>query len=86
MAIKLEQSNRTLPTTGTNVPEAQEWVRGRLAIGVLILFGLIILISVLYALFGDLTLSKSDFIKFVISSLVGILGFVFGFYYGQNNK
>ncbi len=84
MAINLEKGNKKVP--GGDVPAAQEKVRGKLAIGLLLLFSLLTLGSSGYALFGNLTPDKSDFIKYVISGLVGMLGVVIGFYYGQNTK
>jgi hypothetical protein len=68
------------------VPKAQEKVRGQLALGLLGLFALVLLISLAYALFGNMTNEKTDLIKYLVSGLVGMMGVVIGFYYGQNTK
>lgn len=72
--------------TDDSVTKAQEKVRGQLALGLLILFAAVLLISLLYALFGNITSEKSDLIKYLVSGLVGMMGVVIGFYYGQNTK
>lgn len=69
-----------------SVPKAQEKVRGYLAIGLLVLFAVVLLISLTYTLFFDITPEKNDLIKYLVSGLVGMMGVVIGFYYGQNTK
>ncbi len=82
---KVEIKQNKLAGSG-DVPIAQEKVRGYLAIGLLILFGLVLLISLAYALWGNMTNEKTDLIKYLVSGLVGMLGVVIGFYYGQNTS
>jgi fatty-acid desaturase len=88
MTLEISSSNteKDIQGSSSSVPEAQEKVRGRLAMGLLILFATVLLISVFYALFGTITNEKSDLIKYLISGLVGMMGVVIGFYYGQNSK
>ena len=69
-----------------SVPKAQEKVRGYLAMGLLGLFAIVLLISLIYTLFFDITPEKNDLIKYLVSGLVGMMGVVIGFYYGQNTK
>lgn len=77
---------KSVSGTDDSVSKAQEKVRGQLALGLLVLFALVLLISLLYALFGNITSEKSDLIKYLVSGLVGMMGVVIGFYYGQNTK
>lgn len=81
-AISLKEKN--IRGTDDSVPKAQEKVRGQLALGLLILFAAVLLTSLLYALFGNITSEKSDLVKYLVSGLVGMMGVVIGFYYGQN--
>lgn len=82
--VILQKTN--LSGSGDSIPEAQEKVRGQLALGLLGLFATVLIISLLYALFGTITYEKSDLIKYLMAGLVGIMGVVVGFYYGQNTK
>ncbi|MES2623111.1 MAG: hypothetical protein V4576_01735 [Patescibacteria group bacterium] len=85
MATNLNKINNNLQGSAS-LPEAQEKVRGQLAIGLLKLFAAVLLISLMYALFGEVNEQKSDLIKYLVSGLIGMMGVVIGFYYGQNTK
>ena len=54
--------------------------------GLLALFAIVLIISLVYTLFGTITSEKSDLIKYLVSGLIGMMGVVIGFYYGQNAK
>ncbi len=82
----IEIAREKITGSDDSVPKAQEKVRGYLAVGLLSLFGLVLLISLFYTLFFDITPEKNDLIKYLFSGLVGMLGVVIGFYYGQNSK
>ena len=84
--IDFSNTNRDLTGSPSSIPVAQEKVRGQLAMGLLWLFGAVLIISLFYALFGSITEPKSDLIKYLVSGLVGMMGVVIGFYYGQNTK
>jgi fatty-acid desaturase len=77
---------KSVSGTDDSIPKAQEKVRGMLALGLLVVFAVVLLISLSYTLFGNLTSEKSDLIKYLVSGLVGMMGVVIGFYYGQNAK
>ncbi len=79
-------TNGQISGSDDSVPKAQEKVRGYLAIGLLVLFAIVLLISLIYTLFFEITTEKNDLIKYLVSGLVGMLGVVIGFYYGQNTK
>lgn len=83
---KVEIKQQNLPGSDDTVPKAQEKVRGQLALGLLGLFAFVLVISLVYALFGNMTNEKTDLIKYLVSGLVGMMGVVIGFYYGQNTK
>jgi len=83
---KIEIKKGNIRGSDDAVPKAQEKVRGYLAIGLLALFAAVLLISLGYALFGILTPEKNDLVKYLVSGLVGMMGVVIGFYYGQNTK
>ncbi|MEI7689317.1 MAG: hypothetical protein WCI91_04015 [Candidatus Nomurabacteria bacterium] len=85
MVIDIIKNKKDISGSGT-VPEQQEKVRGRLAIGLLLLFAIVLLLSVMYTLFGSITPEKSDLIKYLLSGLIGMMGVIIGFYYGQNTK
>jgi len=79
-------SREKIKGSDDSIPKTQEKVRGYLAIGLLGLFAFALLISFTYILFFDITYEKSDLIRYLFSGLVGMLGVVIGFYYGQNTK
>lgn len=84
---KLETSTKSkVLGSGDSIPEKQEKMRGYLAIGFLILFGFVLVVSLFYAVFGNIDSSRVDLIKYLTSGLVGMLGVIVGFYYGQNTK
>lgn len=83
---KVEIRQQNLQGSDDSVPKAQEKVRGQLALGLLGLFAFVLAVSLIYALFGSMTNEKTDLIKYLISGLVGMMGVVIGFYYGQNTK
>lgn len=83
---KVAITKQKISGSDDSVPKAQEKVRGYLAIGLLGLFALVLLISLAYILFFDMTPDKNDLIKYLVSGLVGMMGVVIGFYYGQNTK
>ena len=85
MPTDLNNINKDLRGS-SSVPEAQEKVRGQLAIGLLILFAVVLLLSLGYALLATITEPKSDLIKYLVSGLIGMMGVIIGFYYGQNTK
>ncbi len=79
-------NQKSVSGTDDSVTKAQEKVRGQLALGLLAIFAVVLLISLFYTLFGNITSEKSDLIKYLVSGLVGMMGVVIGFYYGQNTK
>ncbi len=85
MDTNFNKNTKDIPGSGS-VPEAQEKVRGKLAIGLLVLFAAVLLLSIVYTLWGNITSEKSDLIKYLVSGLIGMMGVVIGFYYGQNTK
>lgn len=69
-----------------SLPERQEKTRGWLAIGVFLLFALVICGVLLSAVFVDLDATRMNFLLSVLSAVTSALGFVMGFYFGQNSK
>jgi lipopolysaccharide export LptBFGC system permease protein LptF len=78
-----DSSPKTSPTT---VPEKQETTRGWLAKGIFLLFAVVILVILGAAVFTRLDSDKLNFLLSVLSAITGTLGFVMGFYFGQNQK
>lgn len=83
---KLDTQQSKLTGAGETIPEKQEKMRGYLALALVGLFSLVLLISLLYAVFGQLESSRVDLIKYLVSGLVGMMGVIVGFYYGQNTN
>lgn len=83
---KVQITKEKISGSDDSIPKTQEKVRGYLAIGLLGLFAIVLLISLTYTLFFDITPEKNDLIKYLVSGLVGMMGVVIGFYYGQNTK
>lgn len=74
-------SLRGNPATG--VEERRETTRGELAARFLCLFGCVVVIALLYVVFGNPSPEKIDLMKWIITALIGLIGAVFGFYFGQ---
>jgi hypothetical protein len=74
------------PPAGSSIPEKQEDTRGWLAKGVFILLSLFVFAIFLAVVFLDITQEKLTILLSVFSGITGILGFVMGFYFGQNQK
>jgi uncharacterized membrane-anchored protein len=68
------------------LPEKQENTRGWLAKGTFVLFAIVILGIIASAIFTNLTPDRLNFLLSVLSAITGTLGFVMGFYFGQNQK
>ncbi len=86
MDIKIEKTKDKKIGGGSITPYTPENMRGKLAEHLLWLFSIIIGVSVVYALSGNMSSESADLIKYLISGLIGMLGTVIGFYYGQNIK
>jgi len=69
-----------------SIPERQETTRGWLAKAFFYLLAIVVVSGVVYIFFGATTPEKINTLEFLVSSLIGIVGVVIGFYFGQNTR
>lgn len=87
MSDNIQLTGSSTPRVNSpNIPERQEKTRGWLAIGVFLLFALVICGVLLSAVFIDLDAGRMNFLLSVLSAVTSALGFVMGFYFGQNSR
>lgn len=80
------QGDKSPRASSSSLPEKQENTRGWLAKGTFLLFAAVIIGILLSAVFANLTSERLTFLLSVLSAITGTLGFVMGFYFGQNQK
>ena len=64
----------------------REKTRTSLAIGCLFIYGVTVFIGLIYFVLGNATPVGTNGILAIASSVVGVLGFALGFYFGQKEE
>ena len=78
--FKLPSSSKPTP-----IPQMREGVRGKLAIGILVVAGIVFAVLLLVFAFTEPSESKARNLMAVLTSVIGLLGFVLGFYFGKDS-